>query len=245
MTKLERNVVPHGGLAAARTDARPALLVAESVFGMDGSAVPPAAYAAAMRPGDVLLVDEAHALGVAGEHGSGLAPALRDERVVVIGTLSKALGASGGFVAGPADVIELLVNTARTFIFDTAMPAAIASAAACALQIVRSAEGDALRVQVHARASRVRDELRACGYDVRGDDGPIVPVVLGSEVAALQLARVLEERGIYAPAIRPPTVPPGTSRLRIVVRADHSDADIDLLLRAFRELRARDLVASE
>lgn len=243
LTKLERHIVPHAMLPHRDADARPALLVTESAFGMDGSTAPLPALAAGLRAGDVLLVDEAHALGVCGRAGSGLAAPLRDPRVVIIGTLSKALGGAGGFVAGPAEVVELLTSRARTFVFDTAPPPALAAAAERALQIVRSAEGDALRARLDDLAARVRDELRDLGYDVRGEAGPIVPVVLGSEEAALAFSRELEERGIYAPAVRPPSVPAGTSRLRITLRADHSRADVDGLLRALRALRALPLQA--
>jgi 8-amino-7-oxononanoate synthase len=249
LSKLARHIVPHGALPE-RGAARSALVVTESMFGMDGSLAPLSALVADLGDDDVLLVDEAHALGVAGNAGSGCAAMFRDPRVVVIGTLSKALGAAGGFVAGPSEVIELLTSTARTFIFDTALPPSIAAAAGRALEIVRGDEGDALRSRLRAATDRVRGELREFGYDVRGEAGPILPIVLGSEEAALVLARGLEDRGVYAPAIRPPTVRPGSSRLRIVVRASHTAAEIDLLLRALRELRTTlerraDLVASD
>jgi 8-amino-7-oxononanoate synthase len=245
LTKLERHIVPHATLADRPAGAGGALIVTESAFGMDGSRAPLAGHIADLRAEDVLLIDEAHALGVTGRYGAGYAPPFRDERIVVIGTLSKALGAAGGFVAGPAEVIELLVSTARSFIFDTAMPPAIAAAASRALQIVRDAEGDALRARLDVLAARVRGELRELGYDVRGDAGPIVPVVLGSESAALGLSRALEVRGVYVPAVRPPTVPPGACRLRLSVRANHTDAEIDTLVQALRELRAADLVATD
>jgi 8-amino-7-oxononanoate synthase len=251
LTKLERHIVAHGTFPDRSNDARPALIATESAFGMDGSLTPLTAFVARLQAGDVLLVDEAHALGVSGRSGSGHAAIFRDERVVVIGTLSKALGAAGGFVAGPAEVIELLTSTARPFIFDTALPPAVAAAATNALNIVRSAQGDALRAGLRALSLRVRGELRDFGYDVPGEEGPIVPVVLGSERAALALARALEERGVYAPAIRPPTVPSGSSRLRLTLRADHTAVEIGALLRAMHELRAvtnelqADLVASD
>jgi 8-amino-7-oxononanoate synthase len=245
LTKLERHIVPHATLPVRPGATRGALIVTESAFGMDGSRAPLAAHVAHLRADDVLLIDEAHALGVAGAHGAGYASVFGDERVVVIGTLSKALGAAGGFVAGPAEVIELLTSTARSFIFDTAMPPAIAAAAARALEIVRDDEGDALRLRLDAVGARVRGELRELGYDVRGDAGPIVPVVLGSESAALGLARALEARGVYAPAVRPPTVPPGACRLRLSLRANHTDAEIAVLLQALRELRPADLVATD
>jgi 8-amino-7-oxononanoate synthase len=235
LTKLERHIVPHAEPPQRGNDARAALIVTESAFGMDGSRAPLPALVDGLRDADVLLVDEAHALGVAGHAGAGHAALRRDPRIVVIGTLSKALGAGGGFAAGPAEVIELLTNRARTFIFDTALPPALAAAAQQALAIVRGAEGEELRTRVRALAARIRDDVRELGYDVRGDDGPIVPIVLGSEGAALALARGLEERGVHAPAIRPPTVPPGTSRLRISLRANHTPAEIDRLLGALRD----------
>jgi 8-amino-7-oxononanoate synthase len=251
LTKLERHIVPHATVPARTGDARSALVVTESAFGMDGSRAPLAELVTLLCDEDVLLVDEAHALGLFGTAGSGYAASVHDDRVVVIGTLSKALGAAGGFVAGPAEVIELLTSTARTFIFDTALPPAIAAAAACALRIVRDPEGDELRSRSRAHSARVRDELRGLGYDVRGEEGPIVPVIAGGERAALVLARGLDERGLYAPAIRPPTVRPGSSRLRLTIRADHTAAEIDVLLRAMRDLRSApvearaDLVASD
>jgi 7-keto-8-aminopelargonate synthetase-like enzyme len=116
------------------------------------------------------------------------------------------------------------------------LPPAIAAAAQRALAIVRGAEGDELRARVRRLAARVRDDVRGLGFEVRGDDGPIVPIVLGSEGAALAAARALAERGVYAPAIRPPTVPAGTSRLRISLRADHTAAELDRLLGALRDV---------
>jgi 8-amino-7-oxononanoate synthase len=251
LTKLERHIVPHATVPDRSADTRPALIATESAFGMDGSLAPLSSLVVRLRDDDVLLVDEAHALGLSGKEGGGHAQIFRDERLVVIGTLSKALGAAGGFVAGPTEVIELLTSAARTFIFDTAMPPALAAAAACALTIARGAEGDELRSRVRALSTRVRDELRGLGYDVRGEEGPIVPVVLGSESAALLCARGLEERGVYTPAIRPPTVPHGSSRLRITLRANHTEAEIDVLLRAMRDVRTTaadphaDLIASD
>jgi 8-amino-7-oxononanoate synthase len=235
LTKLERRIVAHATVPNRGTDTRPALLVTESIFGMDGSHAPLPQLAASLHPGDVLAIDEAHALGVTGPAGSGCASALSDNRIVIIGTLSKALGAAGGFVAGPTDLIDWLTNRARTFMFDTAPPPAIAAAAGRALTIAKSPEGDTLRARLHANATRLRAELRALGYNVPGDDAPVIPVILGGEIDALQLATHLEARNLYVPAIRPPTVPPGSSRLRITLRADHTPAQIDALLLGLRE----------
>jgi 8-amino-7-oxononanoate synthase len=235
LTKLDRHIVPHATVPNRSTDPRPALLVTESIFGMDGAHAPLAQLIASLREADVLAVDEAHALGITGPAGSGLASAHPDDRVVIIGTLSKAVGASGGFIAGPTDLIDWLTSRGRTFIFDTAPPPAIAAAASQALAIVQSPEGDALRERLHATATRVRTELRTLGYDIPGESGPVVPLLLGDERTALALMANLETRGLYVPAIRPPTVPPGSSRLRITLRADHTPAHIDALLLALRD----------
>jgi 8-amino-7-oxononanoate synthase len=223
---LEREIYAHGDLPQTRRS--PALIVTESYFGMDGDEVDVPAIVRDLRNDDVLLVDEAHALGVFGREGAAFARDLDDERVVVLGTLSKAVGAAGGFVAGPAKVIDLLVNTARTFIYDTALPPPVAFAARVGVMLARNA--DDARTRLFAKADRLRDGLRNIGLNVSPSRGPIVPVIFGSEERALEAMTRCAERGIRAPAIRPPTVPAGTSRLRLSVRADHTDAQIDLLI---------------
>lgn len=225
---LAREVYSHANLPAKETRRGPALLVTESYFGMDGDEIDIPALVRSLRDDDVLLVDEAHALGVFGREGAGLARDLADERVIVLGTLSKAVGAAGGFIAGPAKVIDLLVNAARTFIFDTALPPPIAFAARVGVMLARNA--DDARARLFAKADRLRDGLRQVGLSVPPSRGPIVPVIFGNEERALEAMARCAERGIRAPAIRPPTVPAGTSRLRLSVRADHTDAQIDLLI---------------
>jgi len=237
LAKVPRYIFPHATIPLRAAGDGGAIVVTESLFGMDGSIAPLAALVRGLRATDVLVVDEAHALGVAGSRGSGLAAADHDERVVVIGTLSKALGAAGGFIAGPADVMALLATAARTFVFDTAPPPAIAAAARAALAIARGDEGDALRRRLARNARHVRAGLRDCGFDVPGDGDAIVPLVIGNERDALALAHELELRGVFAPAIRPPTVPRGTARLRITVRADHTEADIETLHEAMAAVR--------
>jgi 8-amino-7-oxononanoate synthase len=200
---------------------------------MDGDSVDIGEIAADLRDGDVLLVDEAHALGVTGPEGAGLARSIDDPRIVIFGTLSKAFGAQGGFIAGPAKLIELLVNTARTFIFDTALPPAIALAARVALSIMKRDEER--RQRLHANVAHLRGGLRSLGLPVLDDPSPIVPVVLGSEERALSVARKLLEKKVYAPAVRPPTVPPGSSRLRCSLRSDHVPEQLDLLVQGIAE----------
>ncbi len=216
----------HGRRAPRHDEA--SLIVSESIFSMEGDAIDLGAMLAQLRDDDILLVDEAHALGVVGLEGAGLARRLDDPRVVVLGTLSKALGAHGGFIAGPAPLIDLLVNRARTFIFDTALPPSLALAARIALMLARSA--DDRRARLHANAARLR-----AGLALSPGASAIVPVVVGSEERALGIAQQLSERRILAPAIRPPTVPPGASRLRFSVRADHQAEQIDFLIDELRQ----------
>jgi 7-keto-8-aminopelargonate synthetase-like enzyme len=164
-----------------------------------------------------------------------LAHGIADDRIVVLGTLGKAIGAGGGFIAGPAPAIDLLVNAARTFIFDTALPPAIAFAARVGIMLARTA--DVRRARLFAKTARLRAGLREMGFPVQArarDDveTPIVPIMVGEEQRAMDLMQRCMERGVYAPAVRPPTVPPGTSRLRVSMRADHTDEQVDFLLDA-------------
>ena len=213
---------------------RPTCVVSETIFSMEGDAADPRALLAGLGDAGVLLLDEAHALGVAGAEGAGLARDLDDPRVVVLGTLSKALGAHGGFIAGPSPVVELLVNEARAFVFDTALPAAIGLSARVALLLARRA--DDRRARLRANVARLCDGLRAIGFPVPKVAGAIVPVPLRAEERALRVSDALFARGIFVPAIRPPTVPPGTSRLRVSVRADHTAEQIDRLVEELGKL---------
>jgi 8-amino-7-oxononanoate synthase len=231
LARVPRTVYRHrrlGDAAQRHPAAPPSLAVSESLFGMDGDAVDPGALLDALGEEDALFLDEAHALGVVGEQGAGLARDLRDPRLIVMGTLSKSLGALGGFVAGPGRVIELLVNAARGFIFDTALPPAVVLAARVALHLARRA-GDR-RERLKRNAARLRDGLRRLGFGAGEDACAIVPLILGSEERALESSARLLQRKIYAPAIRPPTVPPGGSRLRFSVRSDHTAEQIDYTL---------------
>ncbi len=236
LTKLVRTVHPHDEPAIALSDARrvPTMHVTESLFGMTGTRVDIGARVRALGPGDVLVVDEAHALGVAGPAGAGLCAAHRDPRIIVVGTLSKALGAIGGFVAGPHDAIAYLATAARTFVFDTALPPAIASALRVSLALVRGEEGERRRAHLHDLARALAQDLTAIGIAVAPTDGPIVPIRIGEAATALAVGRHLEACGIYAPAIRPPTVPRGESQLRITLRSEHTPEDLRALTRALR-----------
>lgn len=226
--KRPREIFPHGKLPPKAQRRRPALVVTESLFGMDGDRLDARAIMDDLHEDDILLVDEAHALGLFGPQGGGLAHGIDDERIVVLGTLSKAIGACGGFIAGPAALIDLLINTARTFVFDSALPPAVAFAARVGVMLTRSA--DDRRAQVFAKSARLRGGLRELGLPALDEPTPIVPIIVGEERRALDLMERCAQHGINAPAIRPPTVPAGTSRLRISVRSDHTDEQIALLL---------------
>lgn len=202
----------------------PVLVVTDTVFSMDGDVAPLAELAAACRRhGALLVVDEAHA--VLGPH---LGPEVTEDLCVVrVGTLSKTLGSLGGFVAGPRAVVDLLVNLARPYIFTTAASPADAAAGLAALEVVRGPQGAALCARLAGHVQRVAP----------GHPTPIVPVVLGSEERALECsAALLAEEGLFVPAIRPPTVPEGTSRLRVTLSAAHTDDQVDRLVRSLAAL---------
>ena len=238
-------VYPHGDgdaaahlLEAART-ARRRFLVTESLFSMNGDAAPLARLAQAADVQDaILIVDEAHAIGVLGPRGRGLCAAAGVVPDVLIGTLGKALAAAGGFAAGSRALRDLLINRARTFIFTTAPPPPVAAAALAALEIVDSSEGDRRRALLRAHADRLAFQLPALRPKTVGTPpdtapgSPIQPFVVGTDIAALTLSAALASRQIFVPAIRPPTVPLGSARLRITLSAAHLLADVDRLLLA-------------
>ena len=214
------------------------LIVTDSVFSMDGDLAPlPALAALAREFGAMLMIDEAHGTGVLGERGRGAAELLgvEDGVHVTVGTLSKALGGIGGFVAGSRPLIELLRNRARSFIYTTALPAPACAAAMAALRIIE-AEPER-RARVLAVAGRVRGGLRAAGYDTMQSEHHIIPVLVGETGATAEFAGHLRDRGVLAPSIRPPTVPEGQSRVRLSAMATHSDEDIELLLAAAADFR--------
>ena len=196
------------------------IVVTDSVFSMDGDVAPvDDLVSLCKKHGALLVLDEAHA--VLGPHVD--VPDGAD--VLRVGTLSKTLGSLGGFVAGPTAFIELLVNRARPFIFTTASTPADTAAALAALGVLLSREGDVLRARLRRHVDRISP----------GHPSPIIPVVLGDERRALAASAALLDRGLLVPAIRPPTVAPGTSRLRIALSAAHTDEQVTLLADALRE----------
>ena len=209
-------------------DARRRWIVTDSVFSMDGDLAPlPELCDLADRFNAALIVDEAHGTGVFGARGRGAAELLSVEhRIAVrVGTLSKAVGTLGGFVTGSQELIDFLWNRARTQIYSTALPPAICAAAVAAIDIITSEPWR--REQLMAASTLFRQQLRAAGVEsVPSSVGPIVPIVLTDPEAAVRAANHLEQQGFLVGAIRPPTVPRGTSRLRIVVTTAHTDDDL-------------------
>jgi 8-amino-7-oxononanoate synthase len=214
------------------------ILTSDSVFSMDGDCADlPALCDAADAANAIVIIDEAHGTGVLGPRGAGLAELQNVEHriALTVGTLSKAFGSVGGFVTGPRTAIDMLINGARSFIYTTALPPACAAAALAALHIIENEPGR--RARVLALADHVRKELRALQFDCGDSATPIIPVILGDSATALRAADFLLELGLFVPAIRPPTVPPNSARLRVSLMATHTDGHIERLLAAMKALR--------
>ncbi len=218
------------------------IVVVEAIYSMDGDEAPLAAiHALCERHGALLVVDEAHALGVVGPGGRGLCADLGLTPDLRIATCSKSLGSQGGLIAGDRDLIELCVNRGRAFIFSTApVPAAMGAAHAALTLLDDQPELPALLV---ARATALREALRAQGWAVPAGRSPIIPLIAGDEAAALALAARLRALGHHAPAIRPPTVPAGACRVRLNVTLAHTDSDLRKLTRALATIRAEQTAA--
>ncbi len=223
MTALARQLEPNRGL-----------IVSEGVFSMDGDQGPwPELARLAAQSGNWLMIDDAHGLGVLGPEGrgtlaaQGVAPASVH---IHMGTFGKALGVAGAFVGGSRELVDYLVNFARHYVYSTHMPAAQACAVSKSIALVRCA--DESRAHLARLITRFRQGTAALGWQLGASDTPIQPLLVGESSAALQLAARLRDRGVWVSAIRPPTVPAGTARLRITLSAAHSEQDVDRLLEA-------------
>lgn len=246
LSRADFRVFPHNQveqldrLLERSAAARRRLVVTDSLFSMDGDLAPLAEMTdVCRRHGAMLLVDEAHATGIFGPRGRGVAELAGVEHRVGIrvGTLSKALGCAGGFVAGSQTLIDWLVNRARPYVFSTAMPPPIAAAAREAIEIVR-ADAEPRRLLLE-RASALRRRLVEQGWNVGPSASQIVPVCVGDPASAVTLAASLLEQGFFVPAVRPPTVPEGESCLRISLTVGHEEPVIERLLAALAASRPR------
>jgi 8-amino-7-oxononanoate synthase len=239
----------HGDVGALRRRLRPVcagrtLVASDGVFSMDGDTAPLGELAAACREaGAVLLIDDAHGFGVAGPDGRGSVRAQGlgiDAVPVLMATLGKAAGTFGAFVAGSDELIESLVQHGRTYIYTTALPPAVAAATRAALRAIRD-EGWR-RERLRAHASVFRQRAGELGLELTPSSSPIQPLVLGDEMAAIAASEALLEAGFWIPAIRPPTVPRGSSRLRVTFSAAHEPEDVERLLAALARLKASGLL---
>jgi 8-amino-7-oxononanoate synthase len=241
--RVKVTVWPHLDLmfldaSLGRSQARRKFIVVESVFSMDGEIADLVALREiADRHGAVLIVDEAHGTGVFGTTGGGVLEDTGVRADVVVSTLGKALGAYGAIIAGPRALADLLWSRARPLVFTTGLPPMVAAAALAAVAVVGGPEGADLRARLRRRIRQLRDGLGISG------ESPIIPVVIGDDRETMACTARLLERGFYVQGIRPPTVPEGTSRLRVALSAAHSEEEVDGVVRAIRDVVPRGTVA--
>nr|WP_315489290.1 8-amino-7-oxononanoate synthase [uncultured Rhodoferax sp.] len=240
LSRAQIGVFPHSDLQALENQlqvctARRKLIVTDAVFSMDGDISDlPALLRLAEQYDALLLVDDAHGFGVLGKGGRGIAEhaGVQSPRLIIMGTLSKAAGSAGAFVAGDARVVELVMQRARSYIFATTSPAMVTEALRASLRVIQREGWRRQRVQTHAARLRAALADRADVGRLLPSITPIQPLVIGENTKALERMAKLWEQGIWVPAIRPPTVPVGTARLRISLSAAHSEADIERLIAA-------------
>ena len=245
LSRAEIKVFPHKDAEAAgrllketAAPGRRQLLITDGVFSMDGDIAPlPDLVAVANEHGAIMMIDDAHASGVLGQGGKGtvshfgLDPADVD---IQVGTLSKAIGVLGGFIAGPAHLIEWLVNRGRPFLFSTSAPPAVAAACLEALDVIRD-EPERL-TRLWERTTFFKDGLHSLGFDTGMSETPITPVIAGEAPMAQELSRLLWEEGVFTPAIVFPTVAKDRARVRTIVTADHTEEDLSEALDAFEKV---------
>lgn len=222
------------------------IIITDGVFSMDGDmANLPELVALKKEFGALLMVDDAHGTGVLGPNGRGTAEhfGLQSEIDITMGTLGKALGGFGAYIAGSKEIVEYLVNKARSFIFSTSLPPAVLAAASAAFDIVDSSTGADLRRSLAGNAAFLRNSLREAGFDTLGSETQILPVFVGEAQNTMEFSRALLDEGVFVQGIRPPTVPVGSSRLRCTLMATHEQAELQNVVNAM--CRAREKVGKE
>lgn len=229
----------HAALILSRSEFSDAIIMTDGVFSMDGNVAPLAQLKQlADQTQALLFVDDAHGLGCMGDSGrgaleaAGLAPT---ENVLLMGTLGKAIGSFGAFVAGDQVYIEQLIQSARSYIYTTALPPAVAATSMAAVALLNK-EGGRLRSSLQRNIEQFKSGVAACGLELMPSDSAIQPLVLGEEAKAIEFSHHLYERGILVSAIRPPTVPQGSARLRFTLSAAHTTEQIVILLDALSEV---------
>jgi 8-amino-7-oxononanoate synthase len=246
LSRAQTQIYPHADMAAldamldaSRDENATKLIVTDTVFSMDGDTAPLARLVElAEKYGAWLVVDDAHGFGVLGPQGRGALAeaALRSPHLVYVGTLGKAAGVSGAFVCADETVVEWLIQRARPYIFTTASPPAVAQAVSASVRIIASDEGDARRAHLAALIETTRAMLRRTRWMPVDSHTAVQPLVIGANDETLAIAAALDQHGLWVPAIRPPTVPAGTSRLRISLSAAHSEDDLAKLDHALNTL---------
>ena len=244
LSRAEIKVFPHKdaeaagrALAETKRPGRRQLLITDGVFSMDGDIAPlPDLVEVADQHEAIMMIDDAHASGVLGSGGAGTVDhfGLHGRVDIQVGTLSKAIGVLGGFIAGPSHLIEWLVNRGRPFLFSTSVPPAVAAACLTALDVLRD-EPDRLQ-RLWDRTRFFKDGLRSRGFDTGLSETPITPVIAGEESRAQELSRLLWEEGIFCPPVVYPTVAKGRARVRTIVTADHTEDDLSEALEAFQRV---------
>ncbi|MDO8650797.1 MAG: 8-amino-7-oxononanoate synthase [Undibacterium sp.] len=246
LSRAQVQVYPHGDVMAlqallAASSAATKIVVTDSVFSMDGDLAPlPAILALCEKYNAWLVVDDAHGFAAMGEHGRGVLEHfnLSSPNLVYMGTLGKAAGVGGAFVAAHATVIDWLVQKARPYIYTTAAPPALAHALLASLDIIGGEEGHARRAHLNDLITQLRSDLRLKRWKLMPSITAIEPIIIGDNAEALRAAASLYEQGLWVPAIRPPTVPDGTARLRITLSAAHTQDDVACLLDAVNALES-------
>jgi 8-amino-7-oxononanoate synthase len=246
LARASVSVYPHGDVAAldallAASGAATKIVATDAVFSMDGNLAPlPQLLALCERHGAWLFVDDAHGFGVLGAQGRGALEhfGLRSPNLVYVGTLGKAAGVGGAFIAAHASVIELMIQRARPYIYTTAAPPALAHALLTSLDIITSDEGAALRSHLALLIAQLDGDLRLARWQRPASSTPIQPIIIGANEEALRVAAALYAKGLWVPAIRPPTVPKGTARLRVTLSAAHTRDEVAQLVASLIELEA-------
>ena len=224
------------------------IIVTDGVFSMDGDLAPiTELLALAERYDTLLIVDDAHGFGVLGEEGCGILEALdlHSQRLIYIGTLGKAAGISGAFICGESTLIEFILQKARPYIYSTATPPAIAHALLSSLQLITSAEGKQRRQQLYNLIAIWQAEMVFSSWEKMSSNTAIQPIILGENRVALAVAQLLSEAGYWIPAIRPPTVPNGSARLRVTFSASHTVVEVRALISTLQQIELKVLASKE
>jgi len=214
------------------------LIVTDSVFSMDGDLAPlPDIVRIADKYKAMVMVDEAHGTGVFGRNGRGVVEHfnLNNEIDIIMGTLSKAIGSLGGYVTGDNDLINYLRNKARSFMYTTALPPAVCAASIAAINLIK--RDPSIRESLWHNVRFINDNLKSLDFNVISSESPIIPILIGDAQKAVDMSKSLYERGILIPAIRPPTVPVNSSRLRMTVMSTHTKEDLEILLEVLSEVQ--------